>query len=224
MAREVGHRAGEADRPDQSHESVEGPAATPVGDFLWQAGGQCPPEHSGRGADARQGAATALSHSKEDVYRTLADLLITAGRLPEAQQVLDLLKDEEYFEFVRRDAQTASTAAGRRYHDASRGRLGAALPGDCRPGDSHRTGATVPSSTKKSKASLTGAEDATLGGAGTQTLRLPSRSFIVSRAPAGSLQQRRHGRRPSPQTRNQNWGYKRPSKPWSQAQSYCTRW
>ena len=51
--------------------------------------------------------------SKEDVYRVLADLLITAGRLPEAQQVLDLLKDAEYFEFVRRDAQTAGTLQGR---------------------------------------------------------------------------------------------------------------
>ena len=51
--------------------------------------------------------------SKENIYRTLADLLITAERLPEAQQVLDLLKDAEYFEFVRRDAQTAGTLQGR---------------------------------------------------------------------------------------------------------------
>ena len=40
-------------------------------------------------------------------------MLITAERLPEAQQVLDLLKDAEYFEFVRRDAQTAGTLQGR---------------------------------------------------------------------------------------------------------------
>ena len=45
--------------------------------------------------------------SKTGTYRTLADLLITAGRLPEAQQVLDLLKAEEYFDFVRRDANAA---------------------------------------------------------------------------------------------------------------------
>ena len=51
--------------------------------------------------------------SKEAVYRTLAELLILEGRLPEAQQVLDLLKDEEYFDFVRRDAQTAGTLQGR---------------------------------------------------------------------------------------------------------------
>lgn len=38
-------------------------------------------------------------------YRELADLLISEGRLPEAQQVLGLLKEEEYFEFVRRDSK-----------------------------------------------------------------------------------------------------------------------
>src|SRR5262249_53162620 len=45
--------------------------------------------------------------AKTGTYRALADLLIAAGRLPEAQQVLDLLKAEEYLDFVRRDAQTA---------------------------------------------------------------------------------------------------------------------
>jgi CHAT domain-containing protein len=51
--------------------------------------------------------------SKTSAYRTLADLLITAGRLPEAQQVLDLLKEAEFFDFVRRDAQTAGDTPGR---------------------------------------------------------------------------------------------------------------
>ncbi|MGH9881577.1 MAG: tetratricopeptide repeat protein, partial [Pyrinomonadaceae bacterium] len=46
--------------------------------------------------------------SKEDTYRQLADLLISEGRLPEAQQVLGLLKEEEYFQFVRRDQDAAS--------------------------------------------------------------------------------------------------------------------
>jgi CHAT domain-containing protein/Tfp pilus assembly protein PilF len=43
-------------------------------------------------------------NSNESAYRYLADVLITQGRLPEAQQVLDLLKNEEYFDFIRRDA------------------------------------------------------------------------------------------------------------------------
>src|SRR5207245_1205376 len=42
--------------------------------------------------------------SKEDTYRTLADLLIAQGRLPEAEQVINLLKQEEYFDFIRRDS------------------------------------------------------------------------------------------------------------------------
>jgi len=42
-------------------------------------------------------------------YRSLADILIAQGRLPEAQQVLDLLKQEEYFDFVRRDASAVSS-------------------------------------------------------------------------------------------------------------------
>jgi CHAT domain-containing protein/tetratricopeptide (TPR) repeat protein len=47
--------------------------------------------------------------SNERVYRKLADILISLGRLSEAEQVLDLLKDEEYFEFVQRDARQAGS-------------------------------------------------------------------------------------------------------------------
>jgi len=42
-------------------------------------------------------------HSKEQTYRELADLLVSQDRLPEAEQVIRLLKEEEYFEYVRRD-------------------------------------------------------------------------------------------------------------------------
>ncbi|GAB6037046.1 hypothetical protein JCM15519_16050 [Fundidesulfovibrio butyratiphilus] len=47
---------------------------------------------------------------KEGVYRRLADLLIEQGRLDEGQQVLGLLKQEEYFDFVRRDASGKDVA------------------------------------------------------------------------------------------------------------------
>jgi CHAT domain-containing protein/Tfp pilus assembly protein PilF len=47
--------------------------------------------------------------SKEKTYRDLADILISQGRLPEAQQVLDLLKNEEYFDFIRRDERQAAS-------------------------------------------------------------------------------------------------------------------
>lgn len=48
--------------------------------------------------------------TKADAYRALAELLIDAGRLLEAQQVLRLLKAEEYFEFVRGDEPNTNTA------------------------------------------------------------------------------------------------------------------
>src|SRR5262249_24281994 len=49
----------------------------------------------------------ALVESHAKFYRELADLLISQGRLPEAEQVLGMLKREEFFEFVRRDPQQA---------------------------------------------------------------------------------------------------------------------
>jgi CHAT domain-containing protein/Tfp pilus assembly protein PilF len=49
----------------------------------------------------------------EDTYRMLADLLLAQDRIAEAQQVLNLLKEEEFFDFVRRDSGQASSLAGR---------------------------------------------------------------------------------------------------------------
>lgn len=40
-------------------------------------------------------------------YRKLASVLVALGRLPEAQGILEMLKQEEYLEFVRRDENTA---------------------------------------------------------------------------------------------------------------------
>ncbi|HEX4945125.1 MAG TPA: CHAT domain-containing protein, partial [Blastocatellia bacterium] len=45
--------------------------------------------------------------SKEPTYRERADLLIAQGRLPEAEQVIRMLKEEEYFEYIRRDGKNA---------------------------------------------------------------------------------------------------------------------
>jgi CHAT domain-containing protein len=42
-------------------------------------------------------------------YRGLADLLAEQGRLSEAQRVLELLKDEEFFEYVRRDEKAVGS-------------------------------------------------------------------------------------------------------------------
>jgi CHAT domain-containing protein/Tfp pilus assembly protein PilF len=46
--------------------------------------------------------------SKEDHYRELAELLISGGRLPEAQQVLDMLKAEEYSDFTQHRGDAGS--------------------------------------------------------------------------------------------------------------------
>jgi tetratricopeptide (TPR) repeat protein/CHAT domain-containing protein len=46
--------------------------------------------------------------TKWHVYRFLADLLIDQGRLPEARHVLDMQKEEEYFDFLLRDASLRS--------------------------------------------------------------------------------------------------------------------
>lgn len=45
----------------------------------------------------------------EKPYRTLAEILIAQGRLAEAEQVLALLKEDEYFQYIRRDAGEASS-------------------------------------------------------------------------------------------------------------------
>ncbi|HEY1579317.1 MAG TPA: tetratricopeptide repeat protein [Terracidiphilus sp.] len=42
--------------------------------------------------------------TKTEYYHDLAEVLITQGRLPEAQQVLDFLKDQEYADYVRGEA------------------------------------------------------------------------------------------------------------------------
>jgi CHAT domain-containing protein/Tfp pilus assembly protein PilF len=47
--------------------------------------------------------------AQANTYRLLADILIAEGRLPEAQRVLEILKNEEYFEFIRRDDRQAAS-------------------------------------------------------------------------------------------------------------------
>src|SRR5262245_9008225 len=56
---------------------------------------------------------TSFLKSKEDIYRELADLLISEGRLPEAQQVLDMLKEEEFISFIRGTTKKDSSVTDR---------------------------------------------------------------------------------------------------------------
>ncbi len=46
--------------------------------------------------------------TRESTYRDLADILIAQGRLPEAEQVLGMLKEQEYFEFAGQDRAAAA--------------------------------------------------------------------------------------------------------------------
>ncbi|MGH9882950.1 MAG: CHAT domain-containing protein, partial [Pyrinomonadaceae bacterium] len=55
----------------------------------------------------------AFLKSREPIYRALAALLIDQGRLPEAERVLEMLKEEEFLDYVRRDAGVASALAKR---------------------------------------------------------------------------------------------------------------
>jgi tetratricopeptide (TPR) repeat protein len=48
-----------------------------------------------------------MRQSNETPYHVLADLLISQARLPEAEQVLRMLKEEEYFEYIRGNANDA---------------------------------------------------------------------------------------------------------------------
>ena len=42
---------------------------------------------------------------KKYVYRNLSETLIEQGRLPEAEQVMAMLKEEEYFDFIQRESE-----------------------------------------------------------------------------------------------------------------------
>ena len=46
---------------------------------------------------------TSFLARREDVYRELIEWLITLGRLGEAEQVMTMLKEEEYFDAMRSD-------------------------------------------------------------------------------------------------------------------------
>jgi tetratricopeptide (TPR) repeat protein len=44
-------------------------------------------------------------NDKKHVYTGLVDLLIDQGRIHEAEQVMAMLKEEEFFDFIRRDGE-----------------------------------------------------------------------------------------------------------------------
>ena len=61
-----------------------------------------------------------LLKKNEGIYKQLAQLLVSAGRLAEAQQVLHMLKEDEYFDFIRRDARADARSTSLNYSGAER--------------------------------------------------------------------------------------------------------
>ena len=55
----------------------------------------------------------------EDAYKNLGDLLIGQGRLAEAQEVLTMLKEEEYFQYIRRASSESAKLTTRATYTAS---------------------------------------------------------------------------------------------------------
>jgi CHAT domain-containing protein/Tfp pilus assembly protein PilF len=60
----------------------------------------------------------AFLKSNEPIYRKVADILISEGRFPEAQAVLDLLKEEEFKQIVRRSGEPLFTLPYSRAEEA----------------------------------------------------------------------------------------------------------
>lgn len=72
-------------------------------------------------------------HDKISVYRTVADWLMESGRLDEGLEVLQLLKAQELYDFISRDAAWRSQGGGPALDDMERtlsDRYSAALPAD----------------------------------------------------------------------------------------------
>ena len=57
---------------------------------------------------------------KRRAFSELAEALVAADRVAEAEQVMDLLKDEEFLEFVRRDKDAAGAGGAVTFNDAER--------------------------------------------------------------------------------------------------------
>ncbi|WP_309721911.1 CHAT domain-containing protein [Armatimonas sp.] len=76
-------------------------------------GKQCVNRYQALREDAKKIGKRALesfTNSVEKAYRDQADILIEQGRILEGQQVLDLLKQQELFDLLRRDAKEFNTA------------------------------------------------------------------------------------------------------------------
>ena len=112
IQREVDNREGEGDSLSNLMFTWKGASKLPAAIFYGKGAVNAYQEVRAKIPPLDKEAQKSFLKSKEGSYRELADLLVAGGRLLEAQQVLGLLKEEEYFQFVRRDGDaTANSTA-----------------------------------------------------------------------------------------------------------------
>ena len=84
-----------------------------------------------------EGAGSKYLTDKRSVYTELADLMIAQGRLAEAQDVLRMLKEDEYHDFVTRSEKVDTRQTVMTLNPQEQG-LGGALPENQRSGGQNR--------------------------------------------------------------------------------------
>ncbi len=127
-------------------------------------------------------------HDKIDVYRTVADWLLESGRFDEGLQVLQLLKEQELYDFIARDAAWHAPEGGPALDAQERvlsDRYSAALPTDAALGAEidrltrmKETGRITPAESQRLEQLLQQARQAE------QARARRIRKFITSNSPA----------------------------------------
>lgn len=107
--REVGNREGEGDSLSNLMLTWKSLSKHPAAIFYGKGAVNAYQEVRSKIPPLDKEAQKSFLKSKEATYHELADLLMERGRLLEAQQVLGLLKEDEYYQFVRRDSGEASS-------------------------------------------------------------------------------------------------------------------
>jgi CHAT domain-containing protein len=109
LHREVGNREGEGDSLSNLMLTWKSLSKQPAAIFYGKGAVTAYQEVRSKIPPLDKEAQKSFLKSKGATYHELADLLLERGRLLEAQQVLGLLKEDEYYQFVRRDAGEAAS-------------------------------------------------------------------------------------------------------------------
>ncbi len=107
IAREIGNREGEAKALRGLMSAWKARGNTQLAIFYGKQSVNKYQELRGSIRNLKRETQIAYREKVTDAYRELADSLIDAGLLPEAERVLAMLKQQEAFEFVQRDAGEA---------------------------------------------------------------------------------------------------------------------